>query len=88
MYPFGCSLSVKNQATVLLSSGPTAYPHNECVFAEYRHQNNGSLFVIGSWQLFSDEYFELEENHKIFQFILNQIGTNKNLKIKVDLNVR
>lgn len=62
VYPFGCTMKLKNQATALMCSGVTSYPHNECIFALYQNQNQGNLFVLGSWHVFSDEYFELEEN--------------------------
>lgn len=40
----------------------------------YESRKKGKLFVIGSWQVFSDEYFEKEENQKIINFILNNLG--------------
>ena len=57
-----------------MTSGSVSYPANECIMSMYESRKKGKLFVIGSWQVFSDEYFEKEENQKIINFILNNLG--------------
>ena len=79
VYPFGTSLVSKQPAIQILNTGSVCFPVNAPVFA-YARKSSGYVFVLGSWQMFSDSYFDLEENSKIFDFILSIIVTDKNLK--------
>lgn len=38
VYPFGCSLRVKQSSQVLFSSGPVSYPVNEAIMGCYRNE--------------------------------------------------
>ena len=40
----------------------------------------GTLFVLGSWQMFSDSYFDAEENAKVLDFILTMARKDRNAK--------
>jgi intraflagellar transport protein 52 len=88
VYPFGATINVQKPAIPILSSGATSYPFNRPIGACYVTPNGkGKLVVIGSVQLFSDQYIEKEENGKLFDvilhlltqdsFILNQIDSNE-----------
>ncbi len=67
VYPFGASLNIQSPAFGLLGSGPLSYPSNRPVAGAYTHQGGkGKLVVCGSCEMFCDEYFEKEENQKIF----------------------
>lgn len=67
VYPSGATLSIQSPAFGLLGSGPLSYPSNRPVAGAYIHpQSKGRLFVVGSCDIFCDEYFEKEENQKIF----------------------
>ena len=47
----------------ILGTGPISYPSNRPVSAIYVTKNGkGKLGVIGSYEMFSDEYFEKEDN--------------------------
>lgn len=74
MYPFGSSLNVEKPSIPILTTGSVSYPSNECIMSFYESRKKGKLFVLGSWQLFQDEYFEKEDNKKIFTFILNNLN--------------
>ncbi len=61
MYPYGASLNVQEPAVAILSSGPLSYPTSRPIGAVYQHrQSGGNLVVLGSYKIFSDEYFEKE----------------------------
>lgn len=82
VYPYGVSLNVKRPAMPLLNSGTVCYPVNACILA-YCRKGQGTVFVAGSWRLFSDSYFEQEENGKLFDFVMNFVmqpdtGSNVN----------
>jgi intraflagellar transport protein 52 len=54
-----------------LGSGPLSYPINRPVCAVYQEKNGGKLVVMGSTDIFTDEYFDKEENQKIFVYYKN-----------------
>jgi len=55
----------------ILTSGPLSYPINGSVGAVYIHKGGkGKLAVLGSVEIFSDEYYDKEENSKLFDFLL------------------
>lgn len=76
VYPYGGSLLVNEPAVPLLSTGTVSYPANAAVMAVHNHSAGGKLFVLGSWQLISDNYFDKEENAKIVDFILKCVTEN------------
>jgi len=79
VYPFGTSLTTKQPAIPILNTGSVCFPVNSYVFA-YIPKGSGNVFVLGSWQLFSDNYFDAEENQKIFDFILTLTKKDKTIK--------
>jgi intraflagellar transport protein 52 len=66
VYPYGQSLDVNPNISVVLNSGIITYPINRplsaCTLSENR---KGRIFVLGSEKFFEDEYFEKEENKKV-----------------------
>ena len=69
VYPFGATLNVQSPALALLGSGPLSYPSNRPICAAYTHSSGGKLVVLGSVEIFCDEYFDKEENKKILVII-------------------
>ena len=62
VYPYGCTINVRKPAQTVLSSGPISFPANRPIGAFYTSSKRGKLFVVGSMQFFSDEFFEKEDN--------------------------
>lgn len=52
-----------------------SYPCDRPILAI--NQTKGKLAVIGSTEMLSDEYFEKEENQKIFEFLLKFFFTRE-----------
>jgi intraflagellar transport protein 52 len=69
VYPHGCTLNVAKPAVPLLSSGYVAYPLNRPLMAvskvKGKDGNVGKLAVMGSAELFADEWLLKEDNNKI-----------------------
>lgn len=86
VYPYGGSLLVQEPSIPLLSTGTVCYPANAAVMAVHNHTAGGKLFVMGSWQLLSDNYIDKEENGKIIDFILKVI-TENSFEVDTDLVV-
>ncbi len=73
VYPFGSTLNVQEQSHPIMSTGPLSYPINRPVAAVYiKKGGKGKLVVIGSYEMFSDEYFEKEDNSKFFVRLENR----------------
>uniref|UniRef100_A0A915ACJ2 Uncharacterized protein n=1 Tax=Parascaris univalens TaxID=6257 RepID=A0A915ACJ2_PARUN len=87
VYPFGSTLSVNRLSTAVLSTGSVCYPINRPVCAFHQMQEpGGKVVVVGSVQMFSDQYVDKEENAKIWDVImkyltegltLNQLDSNE-----------
>lgn len=71
VYPFGASMSVARPSNPILSSGPISFPLNRPVCGVYetdKHSTGaagatqtGRLIVMGSAEVFSDEFLDKEE---------------------------
>ena len=81
VYPYGASLNIQEPSFSLLSSGPLSYPINRPIMGAY--QSRGKLAVIGSYKMFHDDYFEKEENQKIFEFLIRFLLSNE---VQLDTN--
>lgn len=79
VYPYGQSLDVDVNTSVVFNSGIIAYPANRALAACSISKNKkGKLFVLGSEKFFDDEFFEKEENKKITDGIVKWLlGINK-----------
>ena len=70
MYPYGVSLNVQKPSVPIISSGPVSYPTNRPIAAVWEsetaaEQGRGRLVVVGSAELFSDDWVDKEENSKL-----------------------
>jgi len=71
VYPYGCSLTVQEPAVNLLSSGNMSYPANKVLMSSC--ENGGRIVLVGSIDMFTDEYFDKEDNAKIFEVVLKYL---------------
>ena len=78
VYVNGSSLTINNPANAILTSGPLTYPCNRPVCSVYQNQKSGGkLVACGSVSMFTDEYFEQEENCKLMDFFLKFFFTQE-----------
>jgi len=74
VYPYGASLEVDKNVTVLFTSGIIAYPNGRplaaCVSSKSK---KGKMIVFGSEKFFEDEFFEKEENKKVIDLIIKYL---------------
>ncbi|KAI1714927.1 ABC-type uncharacterized transport system domain-containing protein [Ditylenchus destructor] len=70
VYPYGATLSVNRNSVAVLSTGTVCYPISRPVCAFHSAEGGGRIAVLGSVHMFSDDYFEKEQNVKIFDVIL------------------
>uniref|UniRef100_A0A915PKW0 ABC-type uncharacterized transport system domain-containing protein n=1 Tax=Setaria digitata TaxID=48799 RepID=A0A915PKW0_9BILA len=70
VYPYGSTLNVGRKSTAVLSTGSVCYPNNRPICAFHRTEKGGKLIVIGSVHIFTDQYFEREENSKVWDIIM------------------
>ena len=77
VYVSGATLKVGSTANAILSCGPLTYPSNKPIGAIYEKRGGGKLMVFGSVDSMMDDYFELEENSKIFDFMLKFFLTDE-----------
>jgi intraflagellar transport protein 52 len=83
VYPYGASLNVQRPAVPVLSSGSISYPMNRPITAMWEAETvaagaqRGRLVVVGSVELFGDDWLDKEENGKIcdllFSWLLNEV---------------
>ncbi|KAJ1334325.1 hypothetical protein BSLG_008160 [Batrachochytrium salamandrivorans] len=87
VYPFGATLNVQKPAVPLLSSGTVSYPLNRPIGAIYQiSHKGGKIIVVGSAQMFSDEYIEKEENGKLFDVLIQLLTSDKIILNSIDSN--
>ncbi|KAL9183403.1 hypothetical protein ACHAXT_005190 [Thalassiosira profunda] len=80
VYPNGTTLSVQSPAYTLLSSGSTSYPVDCPIAATWESTSldgeQGRVLVVGSSDMFADEWLEKEENSQLcdvlFRYLLRQ----------------
>ena len=77
VYPYGSSLNVQRPSVPLFSSGAISYPMNRPIAAMWEAEtvNNagsrrGRMLVIGSVELFSDDWIDKEENSKLCDVLM------------------
>lgn len=39
-----------------------------------KNEGKGILFALGSWQIFTDKFFDKENNRKILDFVINHFN--------------
>lgn len=78
VYPYGASLSVQRPAIPLLSTGSISYPMNRPVAAMWEADTvseaggqRGRLVVLGSVEIFGDDWIDKEENSKLCDVMMS-----------------
>lgn len=83
VYPHGSTLSVQRPARAVLSSGAISYPLNRCICAAWegmpdskagRKQQRPRLVVLGSVEIFADEWIEKEENSVLADLVFKWLA--------------
>jgi len=91
VYPYGCTINVRKPSQTVLSSGPISFPANRPCGAFYVSPRKGKLFILGSMQFFSDEFFEKEDNQKIQETVFGWLladncNMEQNTKNEIELS--
>jgi intraflagellar transport protein 52 len=84
VYPYGSTLSIQKPARSILSSGPISYPMNRPLAAIWESETvaevgaqRGRIVVIGSVEIFGDDWIDKEENSKLcdtlFGWLLSEV---------------
>lgn len=74
VYPHGATLNVQKPATCLLSSGFISYPLNRPLAAMCEaRKGRGRLLVVGSAQMFADDWITKEENTKLLDIFMSWV---------------
>jgi hypothetical protein len=87
VFPYGVSLNVQRPSRPLLSSGPISYPMNRPIAAVWESETvaevgalRGRLVVMGSVDIFGDDWLDKEENAKlcdvVFSWLLNDLDVD------------
>lgn len=83
VYPYGASLTVSKPSRPLLSSGPVSFPMNRPIASIWESETvtesggqRGRCAIIGSVDIFGDDWLDKEDNNKlsdlIFAWLLNE----------------
>lgn len=82
VYPRGSTLSVQEPATPILSSGYIAYPLNRPIGAVYSSKKSGGrLCVLGSVEMFADEWISKEQNAKLQDVLFRWLSKSEEIKL-------
>lgn len=91
VYPYGASLSVQRPAVPLFSSGPVSYPMNRPIAAMWEAETvaaaggqRGRLIVIGSVEIFGDDWLDKEENSKLCDVLFSWLLSEAELDMTSD----
>jgi intraflagellar transport protein 52 len=78
VYPYGVTMNVQKPSRPLLSSGPVSYPMNRSIASYWESDTvaeaggqRGRFVVLGSVEIFSDEWYDKEENTKLCDLVLS-----------------
>jgi len=76
VYPYGCTLNVAKPSRCMLSSGPVSFPMNRPVASIWEAETvqaaggqRGRLALLGSVDIFGDDWLDKEENSKLSDMI-------------------
>lgn len=72
VFPEGCTLNVSAPAVCLRTTGIACYPFRRPVIAF----SGGKLCVVGSSQIFSDDWIEVESNRALLEQLLDELMVN------------
>lgn len=72
VYPYGCTITVHKPSRPILSTGPISYPMNRPIASIWESETvneiggkRGRFIVIGSTEMFSDDWIDKDENSKL-----------------------
>jgi intraflagellar transport protein 52 len=87
VYPNGCTIDVEAPSVPILSSSATSFPVNRPIAGAWegesspstdRDKKRGRIVLVGSSNMFADEWVDKEDNmkvlEKIFSFLLHEKG--------------
>lgn len=76
VYPYGCSLNIQRPSRPIFSSGTTSYPLNRPIAAIWESDTvneiggkRGKLIVIGSAEVFGDDWIDKEINSQLSELL-------------------
>lgn len=91
VYPYGASLNVQKPSIPFLSSGPISYPMNRPIAAMWESETvanagakRGRMVVIGSVEIFADDWIDKEENSKLCDILLSWLLNESDLDMSSD----
>lgn len=91
VYPYGASLNVQRPAIPLMSSGSISYPMNRPTAAVWEAETvselgaqRGRLVVIGSVEIFGDDWLDKEENGKVCDLLISWLLNDMELDLSSD----
>ena len=91
VFPYGTTLNCQKPARALLSSGPISYPMNRPVAAVWESDTvaeigaqRGRLVVLGSVEVFGDEWLDKEENAKLCDVLFGWLSGEVELDMTSD----
>eukprot|EP00518_Triparma_eleuthera_P004722 CAMPEP_0182464112 /NCGR_PEP_ID=MMETSP1319-20130603/8279_1 /TAXON_ID=172717 /ORGANISM="Bolidomonas pacifica, Strain RCC208" /LENGTH=469 /DNA_ID=CAMNT_0024663727 /DNA_START=14 /DNA_END=1420 /DNA_ORIENTATION=+ len=91
VYPYGSSLNVTQPSNPILSSGPISFPLNRPIGGVYEVSKSqqsasapraGRVVLLGSAELFGDEYIDKEENGKMADVLVKYMVHEDGVKLE------
>eukprot|EP00437_Effrenium_voratum_P024247 CAMPEP_0181410128 /NCGR_PEP_ID=MMETSP1110-20121109/7177_1 /TAXON_ID=174948 /ORGANISM="Symbiodinium sp., Strain CCMP421" /LENGTH=460 /DNA_ID=CAMNT_0023532661 /DNA_START=39 /DNA_END=1421 /DNA_ORIENTATION=- len=70
VFPYGATLNAQKPAVPILSSGPISYPLNRPIGAIHNKVGMGRICVIGSVQMFGDDFLDCEKNRQLIDTLV------------------
>lgn len=93
VYPYGASLNVQRPSIPLLSSGPVSYPMHRPLAAVWEAETvnskvgrRGRMVVLGSVEIFGDDWLDKEENAKLCDILMAWMLDEADIDINSDRN--
>jgi intraflagellar transport protein 52 len=91
VYPYGASLNIQRPSIPLLSSGPISYPMNRPIAAMWESETvkdagsrRGRMVVVGSVEIFSDDWIDKDENSKLCDILMSWLLGEAELDMSSD----
>mmetsp|Transcript_7828 Transcript_7828/g.14176 ORF Transcript_7828/g.14176 Transcript_7828/m.14176 type:complete len:515 (+) Transcript_7828:18-1562(+) len=91
VYPYGSSLNVTRPSNPILSSGPISFPLNRPIGGVYEVEkaqqtadakHAGRIVLLGSAEIFGDEYIDKEENGKMADVLVKYMLHEDHVKLE------
>lgn len=65
VYPYGATMNVVQPSSVLLTTGPVAYPFNRPIAGLYVNAVGGKILATGSGHMFADKYITTHDTNML-----------------------